>query len=202
MPFFENKGNIYLFLHIPKTGGTSIEAHLQKFCRMFFYSNNRPLPAITRVSPQHYPISTLRSIFGNNFWQHGFTIVRNPFHRIASEYNYQKRYFWPQIPPFDIWIDRVLGAAMDNPFYLDNHLRPQVNLIDNTLLIFKYEDGLDRIILKIEELIGIKSSIPLPSKLRSDYPPVIFSKKSTELILNFYKNDFELLNYAMIPPKN
>ncbi len=199
MPFFEKDGSVSLFVHIPKTGGSSIEAHLQKFSKMFFYSSGRLQSPITRVSPQHYPVSALRSIFGNGFWVQGFAIVRNPFDRIVSEYNYQKNLFWPTIPPFEIWLEKVLHIARDDPFYLDNHLRPQVDFVDNTLRIFKYEAGLDKIILEIEKTMNIESNSKLPVKLKFDSPSVSFSSRSIDAITKFYGADFSVFKYSTTP---
>ncbi len=200
MPFFEKDGNVYLFIHVPKTGGTSLEFHLQKFSKMFFYSNLRPLPSITRVSPQHYPISVLRSIFGPNFWKQSFAIVRNPFDRVASEYNYQKRFYWPNIPSFDIWLNSMLTATKDDPFCFDNHLRPQVDFIDKTVKIFKYESGLDKIAVEIENLMGINSNKNLPAILKYDSPQIDWSSESIDKMVKFYQLDFRLLNYSVTPP--
>ena len=41
MPYFKNKKNNILFIHIPKTGGSSVEAYLSK--KMNIPLNNRSL---------------------------------------------------------------------------------------------------------------------------------------------------------------
>jgi Sulfotransferase family len=78
-----------LFIHVPKTAGTSIEAAL-------FDIRNRS---------QHAPVSYWRSRFQNNTWQKmfKFAIVRHPFHRLISGYTYWKN-------------GALAGQKVDQPF--------------------------------------------------------------------------------------
>ncbi len=64
-----------LFVHIPKTGGNSMNAILGQD-----WSPHRDLQAYAALEG----ITTVRSYFK-------FTLVRNPWARLLSDYNYQKR---------------------------------------------------------------------------------------------------------------
>ena len=44
----------------------------------------------TIVSPQHIEYDSFRKAFPDNFFDWQFTIVRNPYDRIVSEYNMKK----------------------------------------------------------------------------------------------------------------
>ncbi|MCF7976821.1 MAG: sulfotransferase family protein [Chromatiaceae bacterium] len=200
MPFFEREGKVFLFIHVPKTGGTSIESHLRGFSRMFFYHGNRMIPPITRVSPQHYPISDVRGLFGSGFWQDSFAIVRNPYHRLESEYRYQKRFFWPRAGDFNEWLKTVLHVCRDDPFYLDNHLRPQVYFLDETVSLFRYECGLEAAKDQIERIMGYRSDSTLPKCLGVEKEALIWNSESLELVNHFYAVDFERLGYPRDGP--
>jgi len=70
----------YIFVHINKTGGTSVEAKLRKISK---HHGNK-----------HYNIIKYRNLANN---EHGFenyfkfTIVRNPWDRLVSNYFFRKR---------------------------------------------------------------------------------------------------------------
>ena len=66
---FKYGGKEYLFIHIPKTAGTSI-------CKRFFNGKE-----VTHRKLTTYPQA---------LWKHSFAIVRNPYARLASVYNYAK----------------------------------------------------------------------------------------------------------------
>ena len=66
------------FIHIPKTGGTSITKWLEKN----FKTDNRR---------KHGYLSHAEAIWKDLGWT--FSIVRNPFDRIASSYFYQKKFY-------------------------------------------------------------------------------------------------------------
>jgi hypothetical protein len=200
MPFFEREGNVYLFIHIPKTGGSSIEAHIKQFSKMFFFSPARPVLPVLKVSPQHWPLSAIRSIFGTEFYKESFSIVRNPFKRLESEYHYQRRYFLPQLKSFDSWLKKSLLVCRDDPFYADNHFRPQVDFIDSTVRLYKYEDDLELIKRDIESRMGFRSDQQLPKRLYFEKGDVIhWTKESIDLVLRFYERDFKFLKYSSEP---
>jgi Sulfotransferase family/Prokaryotic RING finger family 4 len=78
-----------IFIHVPKTAGTSIEDAL-------FDIRNRS---------QHAPVSYWRSRFQKDTWQKmfKFAIVRHPFHRLISGYTYWKN-------------GALAGQKVDQPF--------------------------------------------------------------------------------------
>ena len=66
---FRHNGKEYLFIHIPKTAGTSI-------CERFFNGKE-----VTHRRLVTYP---------SELWKKSFAIVRNPYERLVSVYNYAK----------------------------------------------------------------------------------------------------------------
>lgn len=77
MPIYNNK---YVFLHIPRTGGTLIENKLREKYSQDYYGIDK-----MGLSKQHYMLDKLISNKDkNNIFV--FTFVRNPFDRILSSY--------------------------------------------------------------------------------------------------------------------
>jgi len=86
--------NKIAFIHIPKTGGTSIETMLMINKERHFFSPF-PLPNLipSNKTPQHFTYLELKQnlpiLFLNN--AHKFAFVRNPWDRFVSEYSWRKQ---------------------------------------------------------------------------------------------------------------
>ena len=196
MPFFDKNGDKYLFVHVPKTGGTSIEAHLQNYSKISFRHNGYPLPDPLRVSPQHWTIHNLRAIFGASYWKAAFSVVRNPFTRIESEFRFQKRFYRRSIKSFNLWLPHALDCYLKEPCHADNHLRPQSEFLDKTVRVFKYEDGLDIAVRQIEALMGFGSNDSLPHMLSTNSEKLIWTDENICLVKSVYQKDFEYFGYS------
>ena len=87
MPVFDYDGKQIVYVHIPKTGGTSVEGFiddLEDVKSMFFSST--VLDGM-QVTPQHLPLRTIKSAMGCFYSpDYIFTIVRNPYRRAESEF--------------------------------------------------------------------------------------------------------------------
>jgi hypothetical protein len=86
MPLYRINGKIILFIHIPKTGGTSIERALQEEGPEALFNSNRI--AGLQCPPQHFHGDILSNIIGDGFIDYAFCVVRNPIDRIVSEFFY------------------------------------------------------------------------------------------------------------------
>ena len=134
MPLFSKQGRFVYFIHIPKTGGSYIEnvaqqngwdAHFLLKGTPFADSHFMP------VSPQHFHAELLEQIFDFSKGIEIFTIVRNPFDRLKSEYYWQRRHQITDAAVED-WIPRVMEEYSENPNVYRNHIRPQVDFLPTT----------------------------------------------------------------------
>lgn len=80
----------FVFVHIPRTAGTSIETALAAHARTpigFTAGRNTVLPH------KHAPAAALRDVVGREFWDAAFTfsIVRDPWARMYSDYHFFRR---------------------------------------------------------------------------------------------------------------
>lgn len=127
MPFIEVDGKRVLFIHIPKTGGTSVEAWLRTQGPLWLHSIGGP--AVSRCTPQHYRLADIEHVLGEGYFDYAFAIVRDPYERLASEYKMraaqQESGFWKVAQPFSYWAEVNLAKQKDHAFQWDNHLRPQ-----------------------------------------------------------------------------
>ena len=205
MPYFKNNNLNLLFIHIPKTGGTSLEKYLSE-------KYNIPLDSKSlyttfkngykNVSLQHQTYHNLlkkKKEFGIDFNNiQMISIVRNPYERIVSDLFYFKL-ITINTPPQEVF--EILQKYIVSENY-DNHNIPQhlflinkCKKINNDIVIFKTETLTDELIkygftdFNIHKNVNKNENINYYDFLNSN---------SIKLINNFYKKDFKFFNYSFI----
>ncbi len=212
MPIFnlENKKKI-LFIHIPKTGGTSIECSFSNVCSStLLYYDEGPIHFL-KCSPQHLTLEDLK-ILGHdiNSFDYSFAIVRNPYKRLESEYFYNIHLENQSIDfkkciinsvnqdkiqvDFSEWIIENLKKYKENKYHNDNHFIPQCEFFDDSIdRVFVFENGMDKILNELSIKIGIE--LPIEHRYKTDKFPIEWSKEAVNLVNDIYENDFKKFNY-------
>ena len=206
MPYFKNNDLNLLFIHIPKTGGTSLEKYLSE-------KYNIPLDSKSlyttfkngykNVSLQHQTYHNLfkkKKEFGIDFSNNlkMICIVRNPYERIVSDLFFYKliTVSTTQQEVFEILKKYIVSDNYDNhniPQYL--FLINNRKKINNDIVIFKTETLTDELIkygftdFNIHKNVNKNENINYYNFLNND---------SIKLINNFYKKDFKLFDYSII----
>lgn len=110
-PFYKRyKGKDFLFFHIPKTGGTSIN-------RVFGFQKPNPDLGIIR---KHFVLFKIKPLVNKTVWDNAFKFcfVRNPWDRIYSHYRYRlrKKKFekTEHYDSFEKWLFFSLGRGKEN----------------------------------------------------------------------------------------
>ncbi|WP_299743953.1 sulfotransferase family 2 domain-containing protein [uncultured Tateyamaria sp.] len=193
MPLVRLDKTLIFFVHIPKTGGASVDRYLSKVGNIALWTPGTM--QWSKCSPQHIHAELHTRMIPRGFYQHGFTILRDPVARMISEYRYRamRRQSDRALPEFDIWAIRMLQRYESNPYVLDNHIRPQSEFVSDGLKLFRYEDGLDPVFDWIDE-IGGHAALPRKWHNRSSGPQVEPSKDVADLIREFYAQDIALLD--------
>ena len=210
MPYFKNDDVNVLFIHIPKTGGTSLELY---FCSKFnISSNNKSLFDFIidkqllnenieiNSSLQHITYNQLvkySKIFNINFNNIKIiSIVRNPYERFVSDLFYFK------LITTDSTKEEVFNILNN---YLvsnyDNHNIPQYKFITND----KGEIIQNIHILKTESLTNDMKNLGYidfnlyenVNNNKLNYYNYL-NNESIKIINNFYHLDFILFNYDKI----
>lgn len=142
MPVFSKDGRHVLYIHVPKTGGTSIENFLTaNGYRRAYLDRGGPasLNPIRLCSPQHMHGKILRAVFDLDAFDAVFMTVRDPYRRFQSEYAARNRD--PAKRPIDMWAKQALRKYRASPFAFDNHLRPQSAFHVPGAAVFRQEEG-------------------------------------------------------------
>jgi len=213
MPLFK-KSNI-LFIHIPKNAGTSIEKQLydledklDRYCVESFFT---PIPETyyynRNYSLQHFTMCDFIDILGEprlNSFKTIFTIVRNPYERMVSEFYYY-RYFimgtsveYKNLTALQRQFENFCQLVLSGHIINDNHHLPQYlylidksGKIDPRIKILRYE----KLAQQIKDLLGLElSHHELKSKRRETYR-AHYTESCQQLVANYYEKDFVIFGY-------
>lgn len=190
MPLVFYRDKACLYIHVPKTGGSSIEAHLRQHGRVFLHSHG---PAeLMRTTGQHFHATDLNAIFRAEDLDYVFMTVRHPIDRIVSEYRWRERNI-----PFALWLRVVRLESWRKPHYRDNHFRPQSQFECLGAEIFRLEDGLGPCFEALERRIGMPAPATVPLANLSRTRRVKPSKSEINFIVKWYASDFERFGYRV-----
>lgn len=201
MPFIHHDGRALLYLHVPKTGGSTIEDWLRTIAPLRFHSVGTPQPM--KCTPQHLRMNDFRELFGADYFDHVVMTVRNPYDRIASEYRMRAMLagetFWKAAPSFSLWLEQTLEAAAKNPFHLGNHLRPQWQFLGDGVEVLKYETGLPAITARMAQILGVAAPDTLPRVFDTSAAHVTVEWDIADrlLVQEFYRKDFKVFDYPV-----
>jgi hypothetical protein len=201
MPY--NLKNKLFFIHIPKTAGSSIETVLGMKEDSCFYSTDR-FKDVFKTSPQHLTYTQIASIFNTRMFDF-FTVVRNPYDRLVSEYKYilsGKNIYWEpyKIQDFDLFVETVFNLPASCIFDLfDNHFASQSSYLteaEANIKIFKYEN-LEKLRLWLSSKTG--SDVKLPHEKNSKKMHYSFYykyKRTIDMVSELYSEDLKNFNYS------
>lgn len=182
--YFQN----YLFIHINKTAGRSIETALG-------------------CVYEHKTALQKRKEVGSDVWDRKFTFtfVRNPWDRVVSQYEY--RHFSNQdheqgdIPSFNAWVRRVYGKH-DSESRSDNLLfRPQADWVTdergNLMVDFvgRFE-RLEEDFRHVCDQIGAEASLPHKNKSSRDPYPTYYTEDTANIVARYFAEDIERFRYT------
>lgn len=206
MPYYQPKKNNadqihdILFIHIPKTGGTTLEQYLKKkyIQTLYSFKNSQMLPEdnLKNISLQHQTYNTInkyKDVLKVKFDDKLkiITIVRNPYDRIISDLFFYKL-IEKNTSPEDVYI--IIKKYIDKDILYDNHNIPQYKfIIDNNekllsnIHIFRTENLTKELHeYGFVDYNGKNCSTNYDSYLNND---------SIKLINRIYHKDFILLKY-------
>lgn len=182
-------GRPFIFVHINKTGGTSVGN------------------AIGLALKNHQTAKEIIKRIGQEPWESAFkfTFVRNPWDRIVSLYKYRLKKNKTQLATrnlsFEQWVDLTIGAQQDT-FYYDNpkSFQPQVDWLKDQQgaicidVIGRFEH-INSDFDKISKELGLNAQLPhLNASSRVPYPS-FYNSQSRETVARWYHEDIQAFNY-------
>lgn len=225
MPLFNKDNNSVLFVHIPKTAGTSVESAFMDagYARQFLHMPGKgDGPDKKPCNPQHWHHGLIdRWIYPEHNVSYEFTIVRNPFTRCISELMWKQgrrdtfdEKFFSDLQSFVInnleqyFKNEQAYQANKDPwlegnknFHADNHWRPQWHFVGSNTVVYRYED-LATVWQNLQKKYHLEKLPTEHSKLEIDKPrPTTMgidpSQKFKDLYLKAYREDHNKFNYPL-----
>ena len=209
------KKHNFIFVHIPKTGGTSIE----KLLHIYNYDSRKPdmdklhghipvdksndinnplsLGDIYGYYLQHLTLDQIKCIISKKECSHftSFAFVRNPWDRLVSEYIWAYSHL-----EFDDFINRVCEVVR-NRILLDTenvHFRPQYEFLNSEINYICRFEKFKQELIKLNKVLSLNvntSLLPHEKKSIRKHYSKYYSKKSVELIEEIYARDIDIYGY-------
>ncbi|WP_280564786.1 sulfotransferase family 2 domain-containing protein [Chromohalobacter sp. 48-RD10] len=216
MPIFSKENKNVLFIHIPKSAGSTIEKiGADLGWSESFSVRGRSLEEIRfyKASLQHLHAKPLECLLDLEGFDSVFTIVRNPFSRLKSEYYWQLSQGITSLS-VDDWVYDVFKRYSKNNYVYDNHIRPQVEFVPASVQaqVFKLEESAIESARSIflSHSAGARGIKSRAKKLTSVFSLGAREKQSVkdpevearfklhyERIVEFYKKDYSEFSYKI-----
>lgn len=204
MPLFRIAGKNVLFIHVPKTGGTSVEQAMAAVAPMGLHSLNSKAKRLRfadgllsrQVPLQHFHKTFLEDMFAPSLVDYAFMIVRDPVSRMVSEFKHSKVIGRIETRlGFSRWLRLQLVLNQLLPNHSNNHFRPQADFLCFGARVFRFEDGLQCALDEVGRDLGVKFP-EVPHARRSEADAVSVSPRDRALIARAYGQDYAQFGFS------
>lgn len=189
LPLRHGNNGTYIFIHINKTAGTSIGK------------------AIGLPIKDHLSAREVIARIGKEKWNmaYTFTLVRNPWDKVVSHYEYRRKKNKTEIASrgitFSDWVKMTYGKGKDN-FYYDKprSFQPQVEWLKDdegeiTLDYIGKFESINRDFNHIKTAIGVDAELPhLNASDHAAYQPY-YNDETRDIVAHWFHEDIEVFGY-------
>lgn len=205
-----NHGERYIFVHIPKTAGSTIldRLNIDRTVSNFFGGQFQVRYYTVECVAQHMPAFLIRKIRPDIFDKYyKFSFIRNPYDRVLSEFfwcrknaNLESKTEDEILSDFNQWLEpyyltKNTSRKFSQRWFLYSRCKKHL-LVDE---IYRYENFeqefsklVEKLKIKIPERYSLKSRNI--STLTID-KNILLTKKNKDFIYSNFKDDFETFNY-------
>lgn len=188
-PLRQGSNGSYIFIHINKTAGTSI-------------GNAIGLPI-----KHHQTAREIIARIGKDKWNtaYKFTLVRNPWDKVVSHYEYRRKRNKTELASrnitFSNWVKKTYGPEKD-PFYYNNPraFHPQVEWLKDdegkiTIDFIGKFESINEDFIRIKKAIGFETELPhLNASKRAGYQSY-YDDETREIVAHWFREDIEVFGY-------
>ena len=176
----------YIFIHIPKTAGTSIKNYLNSLRPKTDYKS--PEDPLEKFG--HHKLPYYESKYKNTEEFYKFCFLRNPYSRMVSLYKYAKR--WTEFDSSFLGFCEFLniGKKFTNNIVWEEHYEPQSNYISDEINFIGKVESINSDFEHICNHLNIPHK-ELAHDNKSNNASISICKRSSQIIEEIYENDFE-----------
>ena len=205
-----SRENRFIFVHIYKTAGTSIKSLLRPFAdglqpwqrtvnqgskkiigKRIFQFAPQPLPS-------HAKAIEYQALLGNSFQNFfSFSFVRNPFDWQVSLYEYARQ--TPNHHQHEMHINMTFEEYIEWRCNENYSLQKEFthDATGNKLIDFiGYVENIDDDFREIAQRLGIQKDLPRLNKSKRRPANDYYTRKTQELVINTFREDFETFGYS------
>ena len=217
-----NTSFAFVFVHIPKCGGTSICNALAPLCTVMdielggtaFGQKIQSAYLERHGLDKHSTAQEIRAILGREQWLKftSFAAVREPLSRLESAYSFLRswdshsNYLFDQLNQFESFAEFVASDVWQSDPGPDRIFKPQVRWVANEredeLLVdhLCHVESLDTAIASVLRELGVKPSLVPAAVPRLNVTPgrILSEELPDELnnrVRSFYAQDYTMLGY-------
>lgn len=177
----------FIFVHIPKTGGTSVQS------AMMAQAGSRKYPSTKHLLPRDLPDSILADDFRL------FAFVRNPWDRFVSLYRYlKKRQAITNLPVAETFDAFVQQLERREPWLMKLHsVRNQTDFTSSGLYFIGRYEKISDDFARLCSMIGVSATLPHlnTSGEKADYRP-FYTEESAAVVAGKFQSDIEAFGYS------
>lgn len=194
-----------LLIHIPKAAGQSVSTYFINLAGSCWEKREAFLMGANlnpRIGPPQVAHFTLDEYYKSGILAHDvlnraikFAVVRNPWDRLWSEYNY----FWKDVCSWDDFFVFFPDGIIDDYTTgrdAGRHIKPQVEFINDDVEILKFEN-----LAKDFSDFCIRHNFPNHPMLHvnndseNGHYSAIYDEKKIEIVRNYYQKDIAAFGY-------
>lgn len=190
IPLRQGINGPFIFIHINKTAGTSVGR------------------AIGLPVKDHLMATEVIARIGMAAWEQAFkfTVVRNPWDKVVSHYEYRRKKNKTEIATrgvmFSEWVTKTYGPDKD-AFYYNNprSFQPQVEWLKDSEgrvsmdYVIKFE-SLNEGFNHVKSVIGLDANLPhLNASKRATYQSY-FDEETRAIVAHWFREDIEAFDYT------
>jgi len=189
IPLRQGKDRPFIFIHINKTAGTSIGR------------------AIGLPVKHHLMATEVIDRIGMDAWNQAykFTVVRNPWDKVVSHYEYRRKKNKTEIAsrgvPFSEWVIKTYGENKD-AFYYNNprSFQAQVEWLKDTNGVISMDyiirfESINEDFEHVRAVIGLEAELPhLNASTRTGYQ-TYYDNETREIVARWFREDIAAFNY-------
>lgn len=187
----------FIFVHINKTGGTSVGKNINKYCSFSPHKHEM----MFRKMPNNFVNKSNSNLYNRcRFpieYYFKFTFVRNPWDRIVSNYSYAKEKWNPSCTDFKDYLTNYLPKYKRKMIHLNQY--DWISDFKNNIRVDfigrfeKLQEDFD----KVCEIIKIpQQQLPYINKSNRKHYTEYYDEETKQIVAKKYAKDIEYFGYT------